>query len=296
MTPGLYTYPIKYEDINGKEKIRLAFIDEGKGNQTILFVHGLANYLPVWNAQIKHLSKSFRCIAVDLPGNGLSSSGDYPYSMFFYAETIRLFIEQLQLKQVILVGHSMGGQIGMMAALRYPELIDKLILLAPAGIEEFDSHEKFLMIQMLAFGEFLYADELHLEHAIKESFYKTTDGMKTIIADLKKILLMHKGTAWRNMCKKSIAGMLNEQVAGFLPQLSIPTLVVFGEKDKFIPSRLLHPSENAHTISQKSATLIPDCTYKVIPDCGHFLQIENATEINELIYSYISGLLIRTAL
>ncbi len=137
--PLYYPFPVRHVAI--RHDIKVAYCDEGSGKETLLFIHGLANYIPVWKHQIKELSRHHRCIALDLPGNGLSSGGNYPYTLFFYAECVKLFADKLGLENIVLAGHSMGGQISVVLGLRYPELINKIILIAPAGIEYFNSLE-----------------------------------------------------------------------------------------------------------------------------------------------------------
>jgi pimeloyl-ACP methyl ester carboxylesterase len=286
MHSNFYPFQINYIRINGADDLNIAFCDEGNGEKTLLFVHGLANCLPVWAEQIKQLSKQYRCVAIDLPGNGLSSHGGYPYSMFFYAETIRQFIVQQRLQNIILIGHSMGGQIGMVASLRYPYLFEKLVLMAPAGIEYFHAHEQIFMIQLLGLGEYIYSDAFHLEQTIREGFYMNDGKAEKLSNELKKILQMHKSKAWKNMCKRSIEAMLTEQVQSFLPQLQLPVLMLFGKEDKLIPNRIVHPHETTSSIANKGAALIPNCTHQIIPDCGHFLQIEKPEIINKLISNF----------
>ena len=63
----------------------MAYIDEGSGAHTLVFVHGLATYGGSWKYQIEALKEHYRCIAVDLPGNGYSDRGNYDYSIHFYA-------------------------------------------------------------------------------------------------------------------------------------------------------------------------------------------------------------------
>ena len=110
--------------------------------------NGFASYLPVWAKNIQSLQQYYRCIALDLPGHGLSSrEASYPYTISFYAETIYKCIQSLNLDKVILVGHSMGGQISVKLAVDYPELFSHLVLVAPAGFEKFSLSEKLLLKQ-----------------------------------------------------------------------------------------------------------------------------------------------------
>ncbi len=282
-------YPFPRHQCTIHPDIHISYMDEGKGDSTILFIHGLANYAPVWQYQLAELSKTNRCIAIDLPGNGYSSRGDYPYTMFFYAECVVRFIEKMELKRVVLTGHSMGGQIALIIALRYPHLLEKLVLVAAAGLECFSAHEVMMMNGMLSMGNMFYADELHLESAIRQSFYATQNESAGIIDDLKSIMGNHSLKQWRDMSLASIKGMLNEQVQQFLPNITVPTLIIFGEKDALIPNTLIHFGETPEGIAKKGAGLIPNAEVSLIAGGGHFVQIEKASEVNQAIRKYLSG-------
>ena len=281
-------YPFDVKKINIHDGIDIAYCDEGSGDTTLLFIHGLANYLPVWKHQVNFFKKDYRCIALDLPGNGFSSRGELPYTMFFYAECIIKFIEKLELKNVILCGHSMGGQISMIISLRYPQLIDKLILVAPAGLEVFTQHEILLMQQAMNFGDFFYSDEYHLESTIKQSFFNTKNESSNIIHDLKNILKHNKIKEWKEMSISSINGMLNEQVNKFLDTISAPTFIIFGNKDQLIPNKLIHYNETPESIAKKVTAVIPNSSYLIIKDAGHFVQIEKHIEVNNAISDFLS--------
>jgi pimeloyl-ACP methyl ester carboxylesterase len=283
MHEQLIQYPFPLHQIKIHPEMNIAYMDEGKGETTLLFIHGLANYAPVWQYQIAELSKSYRCVALDLPGNGYSSRGGYPYSMFFYAETVARFIEALQLKNVVLVGHSMGGQVGMVLALRYPQLLSQLVLIASAGLEYFTQSEITLMQNMLQMGSIFYSDEYQLETAIEQSFYQRNPISASIINDLKSLMKPHDRKAWSAMSIASIQAMLNEQVYSFLPQLTLPVQIIFGKQDALIPNGLIHFGESPKSIAQKAASLIPDASVAIIPNAGHFVQLEKAAEVNAIL-------------
>lgn len=278
-----YPYPVK--QLSLPNDISVAYMDEGSGPQTFVFIHGLANYSPVWKLQLSELSKQARCIALDLPGNGLSSQGDYPYGVFFYAECVKLFCDELNLDNITLVGHSMGGQVAIMLGLRYSNRFDRLILLAPAGIEHFSSLDALLMQNMLGVGEFLYSDEMHIRQAINDSFYSQHAEKSKIISDLQAMLNQGSVKGWRQMAKSSINSMLNEQVSGFLSDLTLPVTLIFGDKDALIPNKLLHPGQSISGVIKHAEAMIPDIKTHLIKNAGHFVQIEKADEVNKIILS-----------
>ena len=72
----------------------IAYIDRGQGPYTLVFVHGLGTYFKSWQNLVNAQSMENRCIALDLPGYGKSSKGDYPFSMQFFAEQIEKIVPQ----------------------------------------------------------------------------------------------------------------------------------------------------------------------------------------------------------
>lgn len=281
------TYPFAIKHQTLQNNIDIAYMDEGKGKQTFLFIHGLANYSPVWYHQIKTLSPTARCIAIDLPGNGLSAQGDYPYTVFFYAECIKLFCETLKLKNIIVVGHSMGGQVAMMIGLRYPSLINKLALIAPAGIEFFSSMDKLMLQNMMNFGEYFYSDEFHIRQAIGDSFYTKTNEKTKIITDLTQMLSTVDAKNWRAMVLAGINSMLTEQVNSFLNELTVKTTIIFGDKDMLIPNKLLHPGQSIPSLLKYAEALMPAVNSHLISNAGHFVQIEKADEVNNILQKMV---------
>lgn len=268
--------------------IEIAYNESGKGKQTILFIHGLGNHKGIWKYTTENLSKKFRCIAVDLPGNGNSSHGNYPYSMFFYAECIKKFIDVLQLETVHLVGHSMGGHIAMVFALRYPQLVNKLVLIAASGLEYFSELDRIMLNQTIQMGQFMYSNEFYLENAIKQSFYHFDQTLiNKIIEESKAFIPLQKSANWHQMITASINGMLSEQVQQFLPQLKQETLIIFGENDAMIPNALLHPNETVTTIAKKAEALIENSQLLLLKKAGHFVQIEKNKEVNTAIQAFI---------
>ncbi|MEL7003593.1 MAG: alpha/beta fold hydrolase, partial [Bacteroidota bacterium] len=76
-------YPFDVKKVEVREGVQMAYMDVGSGTETILFIHGLGSYAPAWKKNIEGLSKQYRCIAVDLPGYGKSSKGNYEGSMTY---------------------------------------------------------------------------------------------------------------------------------------------------------------------------------------------------------------------
>src|SRR3990172_8371551 len=98
-------YPDPVKSVNLGNNISLAVTEAGESEEAIIFIHGLASYIPAWKNNLPELKKYFRCIAIDLPGYGKSSKGDYPVSMDFYADIIIELMDKLKVEKAALAGH-----------------------------------------------------------------------------------------------------------------------------------------------------------------------------------------------
>jgi pimeloyl-ACP methyl ester carboxylesterase len=278
-------YPYKVHTAN-LSHCNIAYIDEGKGPKTLLFIHGLASYALCWEYNINELKDHYRCIAIDLPGNGFSDRGDRAYTMHFFADAVYEFIQKLELKSVCLVGHSMGGQIAMTTLINHPTCADELVLCAPAGFEVFSALEKALYQTSLHISDFLSTEEQGLRHVVQNSFYRNPQQGNGMISDLIKLMETYPMSQYRKMVEGCILSMVNEPIFDRLNSISQPTLVLFGMYDALIPNKLIH-----HTTTQKIAEAgvhkISGAVLKMIPDCGHFVQWEKAGEVNKYMLNFL---------
>jgi pimeloyl-ACP methyl ester carboxylesterase len=264
----------------------IAYIDEGEGTKTLLFVHGLATYGPSWNKNIEFLKKYYRCIALDLPGNGLSSRGKFPYSMNFFAGIIYDFILKAELNNVYLVGHSMGAQVVLTTLINAGNCAEGVVLCAPAGFETFTSMERSIYHGTVQFFDYFSTEENSLRKTIRTSFYHSSTQADDMIDDLASIMKKYPASQYRPMIEACISGMLNEPVFNQLHQIQQRTLVLFGERDALIPNKLVHPT-TTRQIAEAGVRQMPHAMLEMIPQCGHFLQIEKAAEVNHIIRRFI---------
>ncbi|QLG45847.1 alpha/beta fold hydrolase [Costertonia aggregata] len=95
-------------NINGES---IAYLDNEKGNTTLLFLHGAFINKEYWNAQLSYFSKNYRVIAVDLPGHGKSTHNIKDWTGPRFGKDISKFIQELALQNVIIIGHSFGSDV-----------------------------------------------------------------------------------------------------------------------------------------------------------------------------------------
>ena len=227
----------------------IAYLEAGPANgPVILFLHGLGDSALIWSQSVAALQTDYRCIAIDLPGHGNSSADAFNYKMYAYADAVAAFIKSLNLRSFSLVGHSMGGQISIILSLRFPALINKLALVAPAGFEQFTEYEKKMLKLGASFG----------------NGWNLPGGQQNTDAATRQLTL-----------QKSMEGMLSEPIYDFLPQLTVPTLVIFGDQDAFIPNRYLHHTQTSAAIAREGASLIPEAELQLFNRCSHYPQTEH---------------------
>ena len=279
-----YDFPVKYADLSNG--IRLAYVDEGKGSETILMIHGLGSYLPAWKKNIAELSKNYRVIAVDLPGYGKSSKDPHSGLMTFYASVIAELIQKLELGPVNLAGHSMGGQIAMVLTLEKPELVKRLILVDPAGFEAFTAGQKNWFKDVMTPNLVRLTPVDAIESNLAGNFYRMPADARFMIEDR---IAMRDAKDFENYClavARSVGGMIDEAVLDKIAQIEVPTLIFFGENDMLIPNRYLNPGFT-YKIAETGAGLIKGSKLIMVPKCGHFMMFEKSEVFNSETRNFI---------
>ena len=113
-------------EFNGK---RINYQDEGTGEITLVLLHGFMNDLQVWQRIVLNYMNKIRVIAVDLIGHGESEYFDEPSTMELQADMIKSLLDLLDIKKIVLCGHSMGGMITLAFAEKYPQYLKGFCLM-----------------------------------------------------------------------------------------------------------------------------------------------------------------------
>lgn len=114
--------------------VHIAYTDNGDGDTTLLFVHGWCINKAYWDSQVAHFDKRYRVVAIDLGGFGKSGKNRSNWDTQAFASDINTVIDQLKLKNVVLIGHSMAGSIVLQAALNQPDKVIGIV-----GVDNFKS-------------------------------------------------------------------------------------------------------------------------------------------------------------
>jgi pimeloyl-ACP methyl ester carboxylesterase len=264
----------------------IAYTDQGTGKSTIIFIHGLGSYLPAWDRNVKDLSQSYRCIAIDLPGYGKSSKQAHSGKMSFYAEILKELVQELNLGKVYLAGHSMGGQISMTTHLLYPELVQGLILVDPAGFEAFTKGQKQWFRDIMTVDGVRLTTAEAIQSNLASNFYRLPKEAEFMITDRMAMRSSSDFNAYCYAVVQSVSGMVNEPVLPYLSDIKCPTLILFGENDNLIPNRYLNPGRTLD-IAKSGAEKINGSKLVMVPKAGHFMMFEKPEVFNAEVKSFL---------
>ncbi|MBB4079893.1 pimeloyl-ACP methyl ester carboxylesterase [Lewinella aquimaris] len=281
---------VNYLDVN--DSVQLAYTDEGEAREgTLLFIHGLGSNLQAWNKTVAGLGNRFRCVAIDLPGYGNSGQGEYSFTMSFYANQVDAFVQKMGLPPLILVGHSMGGQIALELASRQPEWLERLVLVAPAGLESFSDRDRQFFATYVRPEIIQSLSPEQIEANFDLNFHGgTPDDARFMIDDR---MTLREDTAaypyYASLIAGSVAGMLAGPVDQKLDRVEVPTLIVFGRDDQLIPNRVLHPQLTLEEVGRAAKEGIAEVRIEYLDDAGHFVQWDRAEEFNRLLADFAAG-------
>ena len=286
MTDWKYPFEVNFAQVN--DSVRLAYVDEGKGSEVLLFIHGLGSNLQAWQKTITGLSGQYRCIALDLPGYGKSSQKKYAFGMRFFADQVDAFIKELGLKKVTLVGHSMGGQVAITLALQKPAYLKQLVLAAPAGLEAFSPENRAFFATYVQPQLIRATTESQIKANFELNFYDMPDDARFMIEDR---MDMRKDTQaylyYSEMIPNCVLGMLDEPVADRLAELNLPTLLIFGRQDQLIPNKFLHPELTVEEVAKSGEKAIKGAKLVFLDKAGHMVQWDQSSAFNQSIKAFI---------
>ncbi|MBK5233749.1 MAG: alpha/beta fold hydrolase [Thermoleophilia bacterium] len=264
----------------GETEVHYAELGEGP---PIFFVHGLGGSWRNWLENIPAAAKNHRVVALDLPGFGTSPMPTEPISIRAYGDLIVAFADQIGLgPDTALVGHSMGGFISTEAVIEAPERFSSLTLVAAAGITFANFPQTRKQITKIAIQMTLPIASSQLERYM---------GRKRLRSASFKGLIAHPSMIGREILWElgtygvKAPGMLQAAyaLAGYdtrhrLAEITLPTLVIWGEQDRLVPVSAAHSYDRR----------IPHSELELIDDAGHMVQMERAGRFNRILEDFVS--------
>lgn len=231
----------------------------------LLLIHGAGGNLLIWPPNIRRLSGN-RVFSIDLPGHGKSKGHGFQ-SIKQYSDAVKNWINQLGLKNIIIIGHSMGSAISMTIALENPELVSGLVLIGSGAI--FTVSKK-----LLAATQNPVTHPSAIQMIMNWSFsLKTPDKLIKLV---QKSMLEIRPSILR--C--DLIACSHFDLRCHLQNLNCPTLIICGTEDRMTPLQQ----------SKLLASMIPYSILEVIDEGGHMIMLEKPTRVAKLILDFIHNL------
>lgn len=243
-----------------KEEKGFKFVEEGQG-QPLLLLHGLFGALSNWEGVVNRFSRNFRVLIPMLPiyEMPIKEAG---------LEGLRKFVEDFvslkNLKDMIIMGNSLGGHIALLYTLKNAEKVKKLILTGSSGLFEdsmggsYPKRGNYEYIKERVAYTF-YDPNVASKELVDEVFEMTNSIPKCL-----RIVAIAKSAQRNNMAEE-------------IPKISIPTLLVWGLNDTITPP----------VVAYEFNRLIPNSEVKFIDKCCHAPMMEHPEKFNELVEDFL---------
>ena len=267
----------------------LCYLDAGSG-PAILFIHGLLGSHRSWAHLVDMLDAEHRLLAPDLFGHGASAKPRGDYSLGAHAGTLRDLLDLLGIDRVTLVGHSLGGGIAMQFCYLFPERVDRLVLVASGGLGR--------SVSPLLRSATLPGAELVLPLIASRWVQRRTEAVARPLGRLGRRVTSTSDLteAWQGFTSlgdadsrraflattRSVIDPGGQTVTAHdhLPMANpVPTLVVWGTKDRLIPAW--------HATTAHEA--IPGSRVELFEGAGHYPHLDEPERFAALLSEFMAG-------
>jgi pimeloyl-ACP methyl ester carboxylesterase len=243
-----------------KEENGFKYIDEGEG-EVLILLHGLMGALSNWTDVVNEFKKDYRVIIPLLPLYDLPLLTTGVKSL---AKFVHKFVKYKKLKNITVLGNSLGGHVGLIYTLNHPEEVKSLVLTGSSGLYEnafggsFPRREDYEFIKEKV--EFTFYDPATATKELVDEVYQIVNDRIKVI----KILAMAKSAIRHNMAKD-------------IHKIKVPVCLIWGKDDK------ITPPEVAVEFNQ----LLPNSELNWVDKCGHAPMMERPLEFNAYLKKFL---------
>lgn len=250
------------------KNINVNYIQKGEG-KTVLILPGWGTTINVYMSMINSISTYANVLCLDMPGFGETEEPKESWNLDEHIDFIIEFIEKNNIKELDLIGHSNGGRIiiKLMSRKNLNFKVNKIILIGSAGIVHEKTFKQKMRIKAFKFGKKVLGCK----------------PVKKLFPSLLTKFQNHFGSEdYRNaspVLKQTMVKLITEDVRDCLPNIKVPTLLLWGEKDTATPL------EDAILMEK----LIPDAGLVKVDGCSHYVFLEKPGYIHKIIYTFLTG-------
>lgn len=247
--------------------LKLHYLEQGQG-PIVIWLHGsgpgASGFSNFKGNYPEFADAGYRNIVLDLPGFGRSDKpDDVNYDLAFFVTALNGFINALDLPKVTLLGNSLGGAIALGQALDYPDTVERLILMAPGGVEEretyFEMEGIVRMVEVYSRGP-MGVDQMR--EVMSLQLFDSAVLSDDILAERAAVAVTQPANLFSTMMVPNMTERLGE--------LNCPVLGFWGTNDKFNPHQGMH----------KILDNVPTARFIMLNRCGHWVQVEHQRLFN----------------
>lgn len=250
--------------------MKLHYREMGEG-KPLMILHGLFGFSDNWQTHAKKLAEYYRVILVDLRNHGRSDWSD-EFSYDIMADDVIELATDLELEDLILVGHSMGGKVAMRVAQKEEDLLEKMVIV-DMGTKSYPMHHEHILAGIYS----VKVDEIKARREAEEQMRVHIDSEGVLQFLLKNLHWVEKGKlAWR--MNTAVLEREMPEILSALPKGEVftPTLFIRGELSNYIRDEDFESIENQFL----------DCHIETIEGAGHWVHAESPSEFLEMLLSF----------
>jgi pimeloyl-ACP methyl ester carboxylesterase len=272
---------LRQTEIDGRSVNYVDLGEQGE-HRPIVFIHGLSGQWQNWLENIPRFAEGRRVVAMDLPGFGLSEEPTEKISIELYGRAVAKLCERLDLAPAVVVGNSMGGFVAAELAITHPEMVERLMLLASAGVSQMDVAKRPVLAAGKVAGLLATSNVAQMRMSARRP--KLRHWIMSLVCRHPSRIkpdLMFEGLmkgANKPGFEAALRACLDYDFRERLPDIGCPTMVVWGEKDMIIPVR------DADTF----VSLIEGARKVIFEDTGHVPMLERPKTFNRCLEEFLS--------
>jgi pimeloyl-ACP methyl ester carboxylesterase len=261
---------------------RVNYVEMGEGPPIVL-VHGLSGCWQNWLENIPQLARRHRVVALDLAGFGDSELPHEEISIPGYGRFVDAFLGEIGVERAVLVGNSMGGFITAETAIAHPSRVEKLVLVSAAGLVELSETRLHLVER----GARLLHPATAALLARREHLVRRPRLRRVMLYGVAKYPdRLAPELCWEVASGAGKPGFVDALTATLaydfrerLPEVSVPTLIVWGRDDRIVPVSGAYEYER----------LISDTRRVIFDDTGHVPMLERPARFNQLVEEFLAS-------
>jgi pimeloyl-ACP methyl ester carboxylesterase len=261
----------------------VAVVDTGGDGPPLLWLHGLGGVWQNWLLNIPAFMGTHRCVAVDLPGFGMSEKPDGEISIHGLARTVDRVCDALDIENPLVIGNSMGGFVGAELAVSFPTRVAKLVLVSAAGLSTEYLAREPLLAGARIFMALTARTGLRGSPVVKRPRLRRI-ALQTVVRYPERLSVP---LASELVAGANAPGFIDafDALIGYsfrdrLARIEVPVLIVWGRNDILVPVADAEMFE--HLIGENAHAVI-------FEDTGHLAMLERPTRFNELLAGFIAG-------